>query len=436
MRHASTSPASLGMAKPCAWVSLAASLTLLMLIPWLGSRAAAGFLGIWAVFAVFNARSSLTAVLSGPAIWAIPAMAVLSTAWSVEPAATLRFALQLVVTFGCAVIAARHLAPRHFVSATLCALTIVLGLSLLFGRYTTEWLTGAQVFIGVFATKNAVAGAVAALMLAACAVLLDRHQAMPMRVLGAGSLLLAGPILLMTKSATSVVTSVFAVGFLLGWYAFMRLTKGERALVGCAVLAVALPLVLAVLGVVQQGVRRFVEDVLGRDVTLTGRTLLWEKASELIAERPWLGYGFQTFWQHGNLEAEGIWRMFRITARSGFNFHNLYVEIAVGLGLVGAALLVVVLAYTLVRALLWSLADRSVPAAFFCAFMAFALIRSLVEVEIFGQFWAMSVIYCAAMRYALDHRVLAVWPQPATRPDHAGGALAMRHARYLRGSAG
>jgi hypothetical protein len=105
-------------------------------------------------------------------------------------------------------------------------------------------------------------------------------------------------------------------------------------------------------------------------------------------------------------------------------------------GAMGAALLVVVLAYTLVRALVWSLAHRSVPAAFFCAFMAFALVRSFVEVEIFGQFWAMSVIYCAAMRYALDHRVLAVWPRPATQPAHAGTALAMRPARHLRDSMG
>lgn len=357
---------------------------------------------MWLFFATFNAWSSLDAVASGPAIWLVPAFAVVSTLWSMDPSATLRFSLQFIATVACAVIAARHIAPRRFVSATLCGLLVPLLLSLAYGRYTYDPFSGAVVFVGVFGSKNALAGAVAVLLLSASAVLLDRNQPALMRATAFASFFAAAPVLLAARSATSLVTSVFAIAVLLGWYAFSRLATQERALLACAVAVVTLPLLAATVGVADEGARRFVEDYLGRDVTLTGRTTLWEKAAEQVADRPLLGQGYQAFWRHGSADAEGLWRYFHITGRSGFNFHNLYVEYAVALGLPGAALLAVVSAYALVATLLWGLEDRSMPSAFFCAFMAYALVRSFVELELFGQFGMMPVIFCAAMRYGLD----------------------------------
>jgi exopolysaccharide production protein ExoQ len=76
----------------------------------------------------------------------------------------------------------------------------------------------------------------------------------------------------------------------------------------------------------------------GKDITLTGRTDLWRIGLEQIAERPWLGTGYQAFWQPGNPEAEHLWRAFGIASRTGFHFHNLYLSNAVEIGIPGAAL--------------------------------------------------------------------------------------------------
>jgi hypothetical protein len=76
----------------------------------------------------------------------------------------------------------------------------------------------------------------------------------------------------------------------------------------------------------------------GKDITLTGRTDLWRVGLEQIAERPWLGQGYQAFWQPGNPEAEHLWRAFGIESRTGFHFHNLYLSNAVEIGIPGAAL--------------------------------------------------------------------------------------------------
>ena len=47
-------------------------------------------------------------------------------------------------------------------------------------------------------------------------------------------------------------------------------------------------------------------SLLGRDRTLTGRTPLWELLLELVWDRPWLGYGFHTFWR-GDKGKYALW---------------------------------------------------------------------------------------------------------------------------------
>jgi len=88
---------------------------------------------------------------------------------------------------------------------------------------------------------------------------------------------------------------------------------------------------------------------LGRDPTLSGRTDLWELAIELIAKRPWLGYGYQGFWQDGGV-AEIVWKA------EGYkppHAHNGFVNMALDLGLVGLFLFLLIIAVTYMRAIVW-----------------------------------------------------------------------------------
>ena len=62
-----------------------------------------------------------------------------------------------------------------------------------------------------------------------------------------------------------------------------------------------------------------VTGVLGRDPTLTGRTEIWRFAIKSIASRPFLGYGYDVFWdfsskrQRGSGARSGGKRQARIT---------------------------------------------------------------------------------------------------------------------------
>jgi O-antigen ligase len=76
-------------------------------------------------------------------------------------------------------------------------------------------------------------------------------------------------------------------------------------------------------------------QALGRDVTLSGRTVVWKAVMLSIVKRPWLGYGFYAFWQGAKGESAVIIAMLHWV----FGYaHNGILEIALQLGVVGVVL--------------------------------------------------------------------------------------------------
>lgn len=89
-------------------------------------------------------------------------------------------------------------------------------------------------------------------------------------------------------------------------------------------------------------------ELVGRDPTLTGRTLLWEWGIQAIAERPVLGWGFAGYFNspYGDLPSLYVpeFANYEIS-----HFHNSYIQTAVDLGVVGLLILLAVLVYTTVK---------------------------------------------------------------------------------------
>jgi len=84
---------------------------------------------------------------------------------------------------------------------------------------------------------------------------------------------------------------------------------------------------------------------LGRDLTFTGRTEIWESVGAVIVERPILGYGY-AFWGIDGLSRDGIWADLGWAAPSA---HNTFMDIHLQLGLVGVAIAVCFFAILLWR---------------------------------------------------------------------------------------
>ena len=146
----------------------------------------------------------------------------------------------------------------------------------------------------------------------------------------------------------------------------------------------------------------FMLDATGKDLTLTGRTELWAVARDLIAERPFLGVGYQAFWVRGSAEAEALWFMFDIESGGGFNFHNMYLSNAVEIGILGVLAQGIVLFGAAVLTTIWTIRTGSAVPAIFFALTLTVVLGSLIEVPLFFQFSLRTVLVFATFVYARE----------------------------------
>lgn len=367
----------------------------------------ATFLLVWAVAATPNARQSVELMITGPALHILPLLMLLSVLWSDVPMTTLRASVQYAATALIGVLAARLLSPRVFLVCLLPGLVLSTLLSLLFGRYVVDGLAGDMAFAGIFGSKNSFAFFLSLEATVALAVLIDRRQTLPFRVLAIAGLLLALPCLILARSAGALVTLLVASGTLLATLAIARAQAIDRAILGGGLMVVALPVVmviglLGVNGTLGDVVRSLVEDVLNKDITLTGRTVLWEYAAPIVEREPLLGLGYYSFWQQGKPDAEALWRMFRIQARMGFHFHNTYIEAAVALGLVGALVLAIQVLRTLQQAIMVTWRYPEPATAALVAIMVLLVCRSFLEVDMLHPFGIGTFLFFSIMAYSFD----------------------------------
>jgi exopolysaccharide production protein ExoQ len=187
---------------------------------------------------------------------------------------------------------------------------------------------------------------------------------------------------------------------------------------GVATMAVPIAVVtvlLAVNGTLGEEWAHFLTGVLGKDATLTGRTVLWQIALNEIGKRPFFGTGYYAFWLQGNLLAESIWRFFSIESRMGFSFHDTYLEFAVELGWIGVALLVVTLVVGSARMVGLALADRTWATACLVAVTFCLVIRTIDEVDVPYPFSVGTYLFYAAAAYGADYaRAVRLSTRPAS----------------------
>jgi O-antigen ligase len=143
---------------------------------------------------------------------------------------------------------------------------------------------------------------------------------------------------------------------------------------------------------------------LGRDPTLSGRTYIWEAVIDQIWKRPWLGYGYQAFWQEKG-EAEYVWRSIHFIV---FQAHNGFLNLGVELGLIGLSLFVLSLIFTYIRAIKWARLSSSLADLWPIIYVTFLLMYNYSEntnVEPTSLYW---VLYVAVSLSLKNIRVVNV----------------------------
>lgn len=139
---------------------------------------------------------------------------------------------------------------------------------------------------------------------------------------------------------------------------------------------------------------------LGKDTSLTGRTYIWEFVIDKIWERPWLGYGYEGFWQPGG-EGEKVIHYIFLTGLT--QAHNGYLDITAQLGFIGMAFFMLSLVIAYIRAIAWARLGGKLEDLWPITYITFLFLYNQTEttiVETNSIFWMLYVAVTCSMKYA------------------------------------
>ena len=167
-----------------------------------------------------------------------------------------------------------------------------------------------------------------------------------------------GWLMMMADSMTSVATLMVGM-LLMVAMGFPSLRRAVKAPVGIGFWVVVFALVVWLVGGFEIAL-----NMLGRDVTFTGRTEIWEKVLS-VKVNPIIGVGYESFW------LGEILKMFGHHYSPPNQSHNGYIEIYVNLGIIGlvfVAGIFVSFARKAIRSMGPSLYSGTVQLSFFLIF--------------------------------------------------------------------
>jgi len=134
--------------------------------------------------------------------------------------------------------------------------------------------------------------------------------------------------------------------------------------------------------------------LVGKDTTLTGRSELWTAVFEVIEKKPWLGYGYGAFWQNPNDESNMIIQTIRWNAP---NAHNGFLDLWLGLGLLGLSVFIIGLIINFLRAIYLIRLNETYVNSWLLVYLTFIILSNLAETTLVDQNSLEWVLYVSAV---------------------------------------
>ncbi|WP_375283436.1 O-antigen ligase family protein [Marinicauda pacifica] len=274
--------------------------------------------------------ASLRYLAYGWPVLALAALTVLSTAWSLDPALTLRrsFAIFMTTLFGIWLAAAFSwrdlLRVLGALFALLAVMSFVAGLAVPGFGIMQEIHPGA--WKGLWWEKNTLGALMAwALLVFVSAGAIDPRYAWVWRALAPLALLLV----LLSTSKTALLASLVALGSPLA----IALVRRDFTFAAVTLVTAALGLAAGVIALIIGPAA--ILEALGRDPSLTGRIPIWAGLIDVIGQAPWTGFGYGAFWA---AEDGPVHWLRKATEWDVPTAHNAWIETALALGLPGLVL--------------------------------------------------------------------------------------------------
>ncbi|HEY0758399.1 MAG TPA: O-antigen ligase family protein [Acidisarcina sp.] len=212
-------------------------------------------------------------------------------------------------------------------------------------------------------------------------------------------------LLLLSRSSGSLVATVFALLFV-PFLLVLRFPSSQRVPVVLIALAA-----LGGLGFLVVENAALLPAIFSKDTTLSGRTELWSLVVIAIGHHPMLGYGFDAFWQ--GLQGDSL-TIIRGVGWLVPTAHNGYLDLLLGVGVVGALLFLLALVQFFARALRYAAAEQSSARFYPFVLLVFWLVYNLNESALLSRSGISYLLFCAittslGLRLAARH---AAHPAP------------------------
>ena len=331
---------------------------------------------------LIHSRQALSILRGNWAAILLAFLVVASTIWSIHPEITIRRAGGYLIT----ILTAVFLSSKFTIDTAIRALSWGLALSAIgsfafvaaypqYGIMRDPTLEGT--WRGVFTAKNPMGFAMCIGVFIQCYIIAGRSTENRRNARLWDICLLAGfsALVVLSRSATAILCSAF---FLVAFLSYVLWIKA-RAIAIIAATATVFLFLLAAVAAWLDPVTAL--SILGKDATLTGRTGLWPLVLDLIIQKPILGWGYQALWLAEDKTTVSIATAIGWTPPSA---HNLLLQIASELGVVGVTAWLAVIAVALWRGASCIIKGRA-QLGFFLLIYVVATVTAGVTEEMLGE---------------------------------------------------
>jgi exopolysaccharide production protein ExoQ len=264
-------------------------------------------------------------------ILVFPLLTIVSSLWSADPQQSVTSGVILLIFTSFAVyVVSRFPARRQFELIMLMG-AVALPLSIVLALFVPSIGTSEAGWRGIFGHKQICAAVSIFLMVTA---LHWECSGAYRRIFRAVYLLMCALLIVMSQSRTGWVLALVAVVITGTLWVLQKMPAKQ----GLLVVLLAIPVTVAalyVLYVLSPGILTSV----GKDSTLSQRTIIWSAAWDAVARRPLQGYGFAAFWK-------GLYGPSQpVVLVAGWGLQqaqNGFLDVCLGVGLIGLGVVVAI----------------------------------------------------------------------------------------------
>jgi exopolysaccharide production protein ExoQ len=337
---------------------------------------------------------------------ALVGWAAVSCLWSQAPSDSLKTTIYVALNTIFAFYLYRRFTPhqqlRLLIMLGWLCLAISIPLALFFPRYGIDYTLIQSSWKGMYGQKNLCSMATSFLMVGA---LYSPSRSVWFNVSRVAFIVLSVFLILMTQSGTGkICLAVIAAHYLFTRYISTVPLEKRKVVLGVVTISV-----LSCLGL-GFALAPTIARLLGKDLTLTGRTDIWQSVIPTILQRPMLGYGYCAFWRGYSGASASISLANHWAVSSA---HNAFLEVWLNLGLIGVVLVLVSILRAVRDAYICIRGGNS-PYIFWCTcIVLLTIVTSADEGELMvpnNLMWILYILACIGLsegakriRLGLDH---------------------------------